>query len=95
MMNMRLSDDFLVCVAIHEHHIKNEKVWFGKLAEEMDGVLNRVAVSRALDRLSDRGMIEGRWDEIDRGRWAFTFNIDEDFEGFVESLYDVSSERHC
>lgn len=86
-----LSNDFLVCVRIYEYNEKGEKVWFSKLAKGMDGELTRSTVSKCLDRLFDRGMIDGGWEKVD-GRWTRTLSVTCDFRGFVKSLYDVTEE---
>jgi hypothetical protein len=86
-----LSDEFAVCVKIYEFNMSGEDVWFGKLAEAMGGSPPRSAVSRCIDRLSDRGMIEGEWKRVGE-RWAYAFRVSEEFEGFARGLCNVTVE---
>lgn len=86
-----LSNDFLVCVRIYEYNEKGEKVWFSKLVKGMDRELTQSTISKCLDRLFDRGMIDGEWEKVD-GRWTRTLSVAGEFKGFVKSLYDVTRE---
>ncbi|MDR3282171.1 MAG: hypothetical protein LBS92_00980 [Candidatus Methanoplasma sp.] len=86
-----LSNDFKVCRKIYEYSkVRSEKIWFSKLVEAMSGELSPSTISKCVDRLFDLGMIDGDWEKAD-GRWTRTFNITGEAEGFVKSLYDVTS----
>jgi len=84
-----LSNDFLICIKIFESNKNNEKIWFSKLVEEMQGKLSVSTVSKSLDRLFDRGMIDGDWEKVD-GHWTRTLKITGEFSGFVEGLYNAT-----
>jgi len=87
-----LSNDFLVCTKIYEFNkIKEEDIWFSKLVKSMKGGPSQSTISKSIDRLFDRGMIDGDWKKVD-GRWTRTFKITGEFEGFVKGLYDVTEE---
>jgi len=86
-----LSNDFLVCIKIHEFNQKKEDIWFSKLVKSMNGTPSQSTISKSLDRLFDRGMIDGDWKKVD-GRWTRTFMISGEFKGFVQGLYDVTEE---
>ena len=86
-----LSNDFLVCVKIYEFNIKEEEIWFSKLVKAMNGTPSQSTISKCIDRLFDRGMIDGDWKKVG-DRWTRTFRITGEFEGFVKGLYDVTEE---
>ena len=86
-----LSNDFLVCTKIYEFNKKDEDIWFSKLVRSMKGGPSQSAISRSIDRLFDRGMIDGDWKKAE-GRWTRTFKITGGSEGFVKGLYDVTEE---
>jgi len=87
-----LSNDFLVCTKIYEFtKKKNEDIWFSKLVKSMNGSPSQSTISKSIDKLFDRGMIDGDWKKVD-GRWTRTFRITGEFEGFVKGLYDVTEE---
>ncbi len=83
------SDDFQVCLKIYEFNRKNEKIWFKKLVEEMDGVPTGPAISKSLDKLFDRGMIDGEWENVD-GCWTRTLKVTGEFTGFIKGLYNIA-----
>ena len=84
-----LSNDFLICLKIFEANQKGEKIWFSKLVEMMRGKISLSTVSKSLDRLFDRGMVDGDWEKVD-GRWTRTLKITGEFSGFVEGLYNAT-----
>jgi len=86
-----LSNDFLVCTKIYEFNKNKEDVWFSKLVKSMNGSPSQSTISKSIDKLFDRGMIDGNWKKVD-GRWTRTFKITGEFEGFVKGLYEVTEE---
>ena len=86
-----LSSDFLVCTKIYEFNKNGEDIWFSKLVKSMNGNPSQSTISKSVDKLFDRGMIDGDWKKVD-GRWIRTFKITGEFEGFVKGLYEVTEE---
>lgn len=86
-----LSNDFLVCTKIYEFNKNNEDIWFSKLVKSMNGSPSQSTISKSIDKLFDRGMIDGDWKKVE-GRWTRTFKITSEFEGFVKGLYEVTEE---
>lgn len=86
-----LSNDFLVCTKIYEFNSKDEKIWFSKLVKTLNGTMSQSTISKCIDRLFDRGMIDGTWEKVE-DRWTRTFNITGEFKGFVQGLYDATEE---
>ncbi len=82
------SDDLQVCLRIYEFNRRNEKIWFKKLVEEMDGVPTGPVISRSLDKLFDRGMIDGEWENVD-GCWTRTLKVTDGSVGFIRGLYNI------
>ncbi len=56
------SNDFQVCLKIYEFNQRNEKIWFNKLVKEMNGTPTQLTISKSLDKLFDRGVIDGEWE---------------------------------
>lgn len=88
------SDDLQVCLRIYEFNQKNEKIWFKKLIEEMDGVSTGPAISRSLDKLFDRGMIDGVWENVD-GCWTRTLSVTDGSVGFIRGLRNIAGTLDC
>ncbi|MGN0099015.1 MAG: hypothetical protein ACI38Y_06800, partial [Candidatus Methanomethylophilaceae archaeon] len=87
-----LSNDFLVCLKIYEFNsIRNEDIWFSKLVKEMRGNPTQSTISKCIDRLFDRGIINADWKMVD-GHWTRTLQVAAECEGFVESLYRITEE---
>jgi len=87
-----LSNDFLVCTKIYEFNKNSEDIWFSKLVKAMNGSLSQSTISKSIDRLFDRGMMDGDWKKVDGNRWTRTFTITGEFEGFIKGLYAVTEE---
>lgn len=85
------SNDFQVCLKIYEFNQKGEKIWFSKLVKEMKGKPTQSTISKSLDKLFDRGMIDGDWEKVD-GSWTRTLKITGEFTGFVKGLYNVAKD---
>ncbi len=82
----KISNDFLVCLRIYEYNLRNEPVWFSKLAESLKDIMDCPTVSKSLDKADDICLIEWEWVKID-GKWTRCVKIDSDFEGFIKGLY--------
>ena len=87
-----LSNDFQVCTKIYEFNKNSEDIWYSKLVKVMNGSMSQSTISKSLDRLFDRGMIDGDWKKVDGNRWTRTFKITDEFEGFIKGLYEVTEE---
>ena len=85
------SNDFQVCLKIYEFNQKGEKIWFSKLVKEMNGTPTQSTISKSLDKLFDRGMIDGEWERVD-GYWTRTLKVTGEFTGFVRGIYNVSKD---
>lgn len=86
-----LSKDFHVCLKIFEYNERKEKIWFSKLVKEMNGDPTQATISKCIDRLFDRGMIDAEWELVD-GRWTRTLKVTGEFEGFIRGLYNVTED---
>ncbi len=82
------SNDLQVCLKIYEFNQKEEKIWFSKLVKEMHGTPTQSTISKSLDKLFDRGMIDGEWENVN-GRWTRTLKVTGEFTGFIKGLYNV------
>lgn len=85
----RISDEFRVCLRIYEYNLRNEPVWFSKLADSLKDDMCCATVSLCLDRLYDCCMIDWDWLSVD-GKWTRCVKVDSDFEGFIKGLYQSS-----
>lgn len=84
-----ISDDLQVCLKIYEYNLREEEIWFNKLVKEMDGSPTQHTISRSLDKLFDRGMIDGEWKKVD-GCWTRTLNVTGEFTGFIKGLHNIA-----
>ena len=84
-----ISDDLQVCLKIYEYNLRREKIWFNKLVEEMGGSPTQRTISKSLDKLFDRGMIDGKWEKVD-GCWTRTLNVTGEFTGFIRGLHNTA-----
>lgn len=89
---MNISTDFQILLRIHEYNLRGEPVWFTNLAESLEGVIDRLTVSKTLDKADDCCLIEWEWIKVD-GKWTRCVKIDRDFEGFIHGLYTASHEE--
>ncbi len=85
------SNDLLVCLEIYHFNQKNEKIWFSKLVEMMHRSLTQSTISKSLDKLFDRGMIDGNWENVD-GYWTRTLKVTDEFTGFIKGLYNTTKD---
>lgn len=82
-----LSKDLRICVAIYEHNLKNEPVWFSRLVTELEADVSRSTISKSIDKLFDLGIIDGNWEKVD-GKWTRVFKIAGEAEDLVKKLYE-------
>ena len=86
--NSVLSKEFLVCIKIYEYNQKNKPIWFSELVKVMKGTLSQATISKCIDVLFDRGMIDAEWTDAN-GRWVRALKITGEFTGFVKGLYEA------
>ena len=86
-MAKEMSNDFKVAMRIYECNLSGEPIWYRKLADEFEkeGTMDRMMVSRNIDKLFDLGIAEGDWEKID-GTWTRTYRITESMIPFMRGL---------
>ena len=85
---MGLTKEFEIACRILDHTEKNETVWFTKLADDLDGVMSRVTVSRYIDILFDLGIINGEWKRNEEGKMVRAFSIAGEAKTLVKAIYE-------
>jgi hypothetical protein len=84
-----LSDDFHVLVYIYEQtEIYKNNVYFKKIIEETG--MKQNVVSKSIDRLYDKMMIDASWARREDGCWAYCFTVSDSFMGFTKGLYNAT-----
>lgn len=85
------SNVFLVCIEIHKYNMKGETIWFQKLVENLEGSVSKGTVSKCLNYLFDKGMIDAEWEKNpETERWVRSLKVAGEFRGFVEGLVRAS-----
>lgn len=90
----QISPEFQVLLRIHEYNLRDEPVWFSKLAESLNSEMDQHTISTILDKADDMCLIEWDWSNID-GLWVRSVRIDRDFEGFIHGLYNSTKEAEA
>ncbi len=87
----RLSDDFEVLLYIYEQtEINNTNIYFKKIVEQTG--MKQNVVSKSIDRLYDKMMIDAAWARKEDGCWAYCFRVSDSFMGFTKGLYNATQE---
>ena len=82
-----LSNDFHVLVYIYEQtEIYKNNVYFKKIIEETG--MEQNVVSKSIDRLYDKMMIDADWARREDGCWAYCYTVSDSFMGFTKGLYN-------
>lgn len=82
-----LSSDLKVCAVIYEYNLKDEKIWFSKLVEELKGDVSKGTITKVADRLFDLGVIDGNWERVN-GKWTRVLSIAGEAESFIKNVYE-------
>ena len=91
--NQKISDDFAVLLYIYEQtEIKNQTVYFSKIVK--DTQIEKIKVSRAIDKLYDHMMIDAEWKKYKKENWAYCYSVSDEIMGFAKGLYNVTK-RSC
>ncbi len=81
------SNEFLICTEIYKYNTRGEIVWFNKLADDLKGSVSQATVSKCLDYLFDKGMVDADWEKNpDTGRWVRSLKVAGEFTGFIAGL---------
>lgn len=83
-----LSHELKVGLEIYKSQKENEKIYFSKLVEKLEGSVSRNTISKALDRLFDLGMVNAKWEKSGEGAWIRAFVISGESEEFFKNLYE-------
>lgn len=78
----------IVIMEVYQLEKKGEKIWFSKLVESLEGVINKDDVSRGLNTASDWLLIEGSYGEIRSGISGYLLSTSLDFKTTIQELYD-------
>ncbi|MDR3075289.1 MAG: hypothetical protein LBU30_04545 [Candidatus Methanoplasma sp.] len=89
----KISNDFRIASEIRLYNMKDEPIWFNKLADIFGDSGNdkmaRSTMSKNIDKLFDFGIITGDWEKIE-GSWVRVFKV----SGEAESLIDGIIEKY-
>lgn len=84
-----LSDEFKVAAEIFRfNNILKEPIWFTKLAEELKDEMSSSTVLRALNVLSDWGIVKAQYGATGKGRAGRLLYIAGEARNTIESVYE-------
>jgi len=63
-----LSPEMKVAAEIYSFNAKNQKVWFTKLADSLRGEVSISTIHKAINALTDWGIVRVQYGETDRGK---------------------------
>jgi len=82
------SSEVKILAKIYEYNqVKKEFVWFKKLKSSLSDELKNREVSKALDSLYKRGLLDERWENIGQG-WARCFFVSWEAESLARSFFE-------
>jgi DNA-binding PadR family transcriptional regulator len=90
-----LKDDFRVLLQIYDTTVV-KKGWmtYYELWWTLDGRINEHKINKALDRLSDMGILDSKYEKIGN-KWASIFFITDEGMKFTEDMYNKCIVSDC
>ena len=82
-----LSNEMIVGLEILKSQQANERIYFSKLVEKLEGRISRNTISKSLDKLFDLGMVNAKWTKSN-GNWIRELIISGESKKFFKDLYD-------
>jgi hypothetical protein len=89
--NNILDIGFQILCVVYKLNEENIKVNFRILTENVK-CDNYYDISKILNRLYDRMMIDGNWIVTEDDKWCFCYEISENFKPFVEGLFNITED---
>lgn len=86
-MKNPLSNELKVATEIFGCQERREKVWLGKLQQNLAGEVSKNTVSAALDTLFDWGIIKAEYGETEKGRAGRLLMISNESVPMIKELY--------
>lgn len=83
-----LSDEFKVAAEIYRFNLREQPIWFTKLAEELKSEMSPSTVLRALNVLSDWGIVKAQYGETGKGRAGRLLYIAGEARSTIEKVYE-------
>ena len=81
------STDLLVMAKIYEYNfVRCKPIWHSRLWRCMKGKMTQGAMSRAVERNYDLGIIDSDWGKVDE-KWARIFSISSEAKDFAKNIY--------
>jgi len=83
-----LSNELKVAAEIYRCEIQGEKVWLGKLVENLKGKISKNTISAAIDTLFDWKIIKAEYGATEKGRAGRLLMINEEEKPTIKDLYE-------
>lgn len=83
-----LSPEFMIATEIFGLIEREEKVWYNKLCERLQGKLSRGTISKALNSLFDWGIVKAEYGETTPGHAGRLLFISNESEQVIRVLYE-------
>ncbi len=85
-MKSPLSNEFKVACEIYTLTSKNEKVWLGKIQENLAGKVSKRTIRKAIDTLHDWRIIKAEYGPTDKGKAGRLYSITKETESLIKEL---------
>lgn len=83
-----LSKDMQVAVEIYKFNLRGEKVWFTKLSKSLDGIIAPSTIHKALNALTDWGVVKVQYGETDKGKAGRLLFIAGEAKNTISQVYE-------
>lgn len=83
-----LSKEFMVATQIYESNLKEEKIYFTKLVELLEGYMTQGTVMKKLRTLFDWGIVKAEFGETDKARAGRLLYIAGEESVTIKELYE-------
>lgn len=84
----RVGDEFKVAVQIYKFNMTKQPVYFNKLVDFFDGVMDGSRILNLLHFLSDWGIVEGQYGDLGNGRAGRLYYIDSGEVWRIREIYE-------
>ena len=84
----KLSTDFIVATEIYAITKSGESVWYTKLVERLNGIVEKADISKALNVLYDWRIMKIDYGETTPGHAGSLLSITEHSEPVIKALYE-------
>jgi hypothetical protein len=83
-----LSKEFKVAVVIFEYNQNEKPIWYNKIADELEGIVSKTTIKKAIESLLDLEIIQFHYGETDSGRAGKLYSINPELTPLIGELWE-------